>query len=112
MNVINKAHRPAPPPSTARKDDPINVNFEERAKRLLREAMDAKGMTVAELTDRLKDIGVTISRGGVANKISRGGFSVAFFLQCIEALDLKVQVATEGAGGIVWLVPNGLGPAE
>ena len=71
---------------TARKGDPINVDFEERAKRLLREAMDANGLTVAELTECLKGIGVTMSTGGVANKISRGGFSAAFFLMCMEAI--------------------------
>lgn len=91
MNMIDKTHRPAPPMPTARKDDPINVDFEERAKRLLREAMDAKGLTVAELTERLKDIGVTMSVGGVANKISRGGFSAAFLLQCMEALDVEFE---------------------
>lgn len=86
MNMIDKTHRPAPPTPTARKDDPINVDYEERAKRLLREAMDARGLTVAELTDRLKGIGVAMSRGGVANKISRGGFSAAFYLMCMEAI--------------------------
>lgn len=90
MNMIDKTHRPAPPTPTARKDDPINVDFEERAKRLLREAMDARGVTVAELTERLRGIGVTLSKGGVANKISRGGFSAAFFLMCMEVI---------GAGG-------------
>nr|WP_299507790.1 DUF6471 domain-containing protein [Cypionkella sp.] len=84
--MIDKSHRPAPPTPTARKDDPINVDFEDRAKRLLREAMDAKGLTVAELTERLKGIGVTMSVGGVANKISRGGFSAAFFLMCMDAI--------------------------
>ena len=94
MNMIDRTHRPAPPTPTARKDDPINVDFEERAKRLLREAMDAKGLTVAELTDRLKGIGVTMSVGGVANKISRGGFSAAFLLQCLDAMDLDAKVLT------------------
>ena len=86
MNMMDKPIRPAPPIPTARKDMPINVDFEERAKRLLREAMDAQGVTVAELTERLKGIGVAMSKGGVANKISRGGFSAAFFLMCMEVI--------------------------
>jgi hypothetical protein len=92
MNMIDKTHRPAPPTPTARKDDPINVDFEDRAKRLLREAMDAKGLTVAELTERLKGIGVTMSTGGVANKISRGGFSAAFFLMCLDVIGANTAV--------------------
>lgn len=92
MNMMDKPIRPAPPMPTPRKDDPINAVFEERAKRLLREAMDVKGLTVAELADRLKDIGVTMSAGGVANKISRGGFSAAFLLQCLVALGLEIDL--------------------
>jgi hypothetical protein len=86
MNVMNKPIRSTPPLPIARKDNPINVDFEERAKRLLRDAMDAKSVTVVDLADRLKMIGVTMSSGGVANKISRGGFSAAFFLMCLEAI--------------------------
>lgn len=86
MNMIDRATRPAPPKPTARKGSPINAEFEERAKRLLRDAMNAKGVTVEELTQRLDAMGVHMSKGGVANKISRGGFSAAFLLQCVEAL--------------------------
>jgi len=44
------------------------------------------GVTVEQLTARLALIGVDMSSGGVANKISRGGFSSAFLLQCMDAL--------------------------
>lgn len=47
-------------------------------------------MTVGQLTERLKAIGVDMSSGGVANKISRGGFSSAFLLQCMAALDIEL----------------------
>lgn len=30
-----------------------------------------------------------MSEQGVANKISRGGFSAAFFLQCLEVIDVE-----------------------
>jgi hypothetical protein len=35
-------------------------------------------------------MGVQISAGGLANKISRGGFSSAFLLQCMEAIDVNL----------------------
>jgi hypothetical protein len=35
-------------------------------------------------------MGVEISAGGLANKISRGGFGGAFLLQCMEALDINL----------------------
>lgn len=87
MNVMN---RPAPPKPTARKGSPVNAEFEDRAKDLVREAMRAKGVTVDQLTERLRSIGVEMSSGGVANKISRGGFSSAFLLQCMEALEMRL----------------------
>lgn len=92
MNVMNEPSRPSPPKPTARKDDPINKAFEIRAKKLLRDTMDARGVNVEELAKRLADIGVDMSAGGVANKISRGGFSSAFMMQCMEALSVRVTV--------------------
>jgi hypothetical protein len=90
MNVIDRSTRPLPPKPTARKDDPINAEYEAQAKKLLRFAIDSKGATVEQLTERLAAIGVEMSKGGVANKISRGGFSASFLLQCIDALELEL----------------------
>lgn len=91
MNVIEDTTRPVPPKPTARKGNPVNAEFEERAKRFLRDAMAQKGVTYDQLTERLAAIGVDMSKGGVANKISRGGFSAAFLLQCVDALDMDVR---------------------
>lgn len=91
MNVIEKTDRPAPPIPTARKDVPVNKEFENRAKAFLRDAMRQQDVSVEKLTERLAAIGVEISAGGVANKISRGGFSAAFLFQCMDALDLKAD---------------------
>jgi hypothetical protein len=90
MNVIGKVERRAPPKPTARKDNPVNAEFEDRAKEFLRDAMRRQGVSIEQLTERLVVIGVEMSKGGVANKISRGGFSAAFLFQCIEALGLEV----------------------
>lgn len=92
MNAIGKVERPAPPKPTTRKDKPVNAQFEDRAKEFLREAMRAQGVTIDQLTERLTAIGVDMSKGGVANKISRGGFSAAFMLQCMEALSVDLKV--------------------
>lgn len=90
MNVMNRA---APPKPKARKNNEVNVAFEDKAKDMVRDAMRAKGVTVDQLTERLALIGVEMSSGGVANKISRGGFSSAFLLQCFEALDMNLRAS-------------------
>ncbi|WP_370301651.1 DUF6471 domain-containing protein [Pseudooceanicola sp.] len=96
MNMMEGQTRPAPPKPTARKSSPINAEYEERARKLLREAIKERGVTMEELTERLSQIGVEMSSGGVANKISRGGFSAAFLLQCVEALNMDAYVAPKG----------------
>lgn len=70
--------RKSPPPKPeARKDVPINVEYEEKVKALVRYAMAQKGVDLDELAKRLNKMGVEISAGGLANKISRGGFGGA-----------------------------------
>lgn len=82
--------RPKPPKAEARKDNPINAEYEDKAKALLRYAMAQKGVGIDELASLLGKIGVDISPGGLANKISRGGFSSAFMLQCMEAMEINL----------------------
>lgn len=83
----------APPKPKARKNTEINLAFEDKAKDMVRDAMKAQGLTVYQLTERLALLGVEMSSGGVANKISRGGFSSAFLLQCMEALEIELAPA-------------------
>ncbi len=92
MNAIVKVQRPAPPKPVARKASPVNVEYEDKAREMVRDAMRSKGVTVDQLTARLSAIDVDMSSGGVANKISRGGFSSAFLLQCLAAMDLEMKV--------------------
>ena len=91
MNKMNTVEKAIPPKPVPRKDSEVNRAFEERAKILVRQAMAERGVTVPQLTERLAAIGVDMSSGGVANKISRGGFSSAFLLQCMEALDVDLE---------------------
>ena len=79
-----------PPKPEARKELPINAEYEDKAKALLRYAMSQRGLTPEELANRLNKLGVEISAGGLANKISRGGFSAMFLLQCMEALEINL----------------------
>ena len=88
-----KAKKPkpsAPPIPTARKELAINAAYEMKAKELVRDAMKESGVSINDLHGRLEAMGVQISAGGLANKISRGGFSAMFMLQCMDALDIDV----------------------
>ena len=79
-----------PPLPEPRKAIPVNAEYEEKAKALLRFAMSQRGVAPDELAEKLNKMGVEISAGGVANKISRGGFSSMFLLQCMDALEINL----------------------
>lgn len=67
----------------------IDVKWGERAKRLLRAQMALKGVNAASLAEKLTAMGVRETEKNVANKIARGGFTAAFFLQCMAALGVQ-----------------------
>lgn len=68
------------------KSDPVNVEFETRAKNLLKEELKRRGVTYAQLAEKLGAIGVVENERNLNNKISRGGFTAAFMLQCLTAI--------------------------
>ncbi len=72
-----------------RKDDPVNVEYETRAKNLLKGELKRRGVTYAQLAEKLATIGVHENERNLNNKISRGGFSAAFLLQCCAAIGAK-----------------------
>ena len=69
-----------------RKDDPVNREYETRAKNLLKGELKRRGITYAQLAERLAEIGIKDNERNLNNKISRGGFSAAFLLECLEAI--------------------------
>ena len=69
-----------------RKTNPVNVEYETKAKNLLKAELKRKGVTYAQLAARLAEIGVHETERNLNNKISRGGFSAAFLVQCLEAI--------------------------
>lgn len=70
----------------ARKDDPATVEYETMAKNLLKAELKRKGVTYAQLADKLAALGVQETQRDLNNKISRGGFTAAFLLQCLAAI--------------------------
>jgi hypothetical protein len=73
-------------PKNAFKDNPLTAEYEEKAKNLLKGELKRKGITYAELVEKLRDIGVSETERNLANKISRGGFTAAFLIECFEAI--------------------------
>lgn len=72
----------------ARKDDPQTVEYETKAKNLLKAELKRKGVTYAQLAEKLAAMDIHETERNLNNKISRGGFSAAFLLQCLEAISV------------------------
>jgi len=62
------------------------TEWESKAANLLKAELKRKGVTYAQLVERLADIGINEKEVNVANKLSRGKFSAAFMLQCLSAI--------------------------
>ena len=70
-----------------RKNDPVTQEYETLAKNLLKGELKRRGVTYAQLAEKLSAMGVQENERNLNNKISRGGFSAAFLLQCLRAID-------------------------
>lgn len=61
----------------------------EQAKNLLKAELKRRGVGYDELAERLGAIGVNETARNIANKVSRGGFSAVFLIQCLTAIGAR-----------------------
>lgn len=61
-------------------------DWESLAKNLLRAELVRRGLSYARLVGELAFIGVEETEAGIKNKMSRGRFTLVFFLQCMVAI--------------------------
>ena len=80
----------------ARKLNPVNLEYEEKAKNLLKGELKRRGMTYAALSEKLAAMGIHETERNLNNKISRGGFSAAFLFQCLEAIGVRSLQLSDG----------------
>jgi hypothetical protein len=66
-----------------------DLEWQGRVKRLLKGELKRRGVGYRDLSERLAKLGIHESEANIANKISRGGFSAVFLLQCLDAIGCK-----------------------
>ena len=64
----------------------MDRDWTKYAKGLLRAEMAKRQISYKGLVEHLSAIGVSESEANLRNKISRGGFTASFFLQCLVAI--------------------------
>ena len=63
--------------------------YEDRAKNILKGELKRRGITYAQLAERLKTLGASENERNLANKISRGSFTAAFFMMCMDVIGVN-----------------------
>jgi hypothetical protein len=66
-----------------------DTEWQARAKGLLKAELKRRNVGYRELAEKLTASGIPETEANIKNKISRGGFTAVFFLQCLEAIGVK-----------------------
>ena len=64
----------------------VDALYQTRAKNILKAELKRRGLTYRELAERLTNLGSPESERNLTNKISRGSFTTAFFIMCMDAI--------------------------
>jgi hypothetical protein len=63
----------------------MDKDWNAEAKGILKAEIVRRHLSYRDLVERLAEIGVKETEANLRNKISRGGFSAAFFIQALTA---------------------------
>ena len=65
---------------------PDKTEWEAKVQAILKAELKRRGVTYAQLVDKLEAIGVSETEPNIRNKLARGKFTAAFMVQCLEAI--------------------------
>lgn len=65
---------------------PEKTDWESKVQGLLKGELKKRGVTYAQLVDKLAEIGVSETEPNIRNKLARGKFTAVFLVQCLEAI--------------------------
>ena len=65
------------------------LDWTEYAKGLLKAELKRRGLSYRDLAEKLGALGIHETDRNIANKISRGGFTAVFMLQCLKAMGAR-----------------------
>ena len=65
------------------------ASYQERAKNILKSELKRRGITYKRLSELLTEAGTPEQERNLANKISRGSFTAAFFMMCMDVIGAR-----------------------
>lgn len=64
----------------------LEKDWNSEAKGILKAEIARRHLSYKDLVEKLNAIGVSETEANLRNKVSRGGFSAGFFVQCLVAI--------------------------
>ncbi len=65
---------------------PDKNEWEAKVQAILKAELKRRGVTYAQLVEKLAVMGITESEPNLRNKLARGKFTAAFFVECLVAV--------------------------
>lgn len=65
---------------------PEKTDWESKVQGLLKAELKRRGVTYAQLVEKLSEIGVPETEPNIRNKLARGKFTAVFLVQCLAAI--------------------------
>jgi hypothetical protein len=65
------------------------VDWKTKVKGLLKAELKRRGLSYADLAEKLSAIGIEDNERNISNKLTRGTFTAIFFVQCLHAIGCK-----------------------
>jgi len=69
--------------------NPPDEQWQARVKAILKAELARRDISYRELASRLGALGITDNERNIANKLSRGTFTAAFFVACLDAVGCR-----------------------
>ena len=63
-----------------------DIDWQGRVKGLLKAELKRRNLSYKDLAERLGVLGIRETEANIKNKVSRGGFTAVFFVQCLVAV--------------------------
>lgn len=65
---------------------PEKTDWEAKVQGLLKSELKKRGVTYAQLVEKLTAVGVSETEPNIRNKLARGKFTAVFLVQCLAAV--------------------------
>lgn len=63
--------------------------FERKVQGMLKAELKRRGVTYAQLSEKLAAMGIQEAEPNIRNKLARGKFSAAFMIECLQAIGVS-----------------------